>query len=65
MSGERPDNRMQCLLCAAVFDSSESLGSYEQLCQDCWEELCDQEWWEEFDRGRKEITSNERVDDDE
>ena len=38
---------MICTLCfKRPCDQSDSIGSRQGLCQDCWEAACSDEWWE-------------------
>lgn len=36
---------MKCK-CGATFEASDSIGSDHGLCQDCWEALCAERWWD-------------------
>lgn len=40
-----PSPPLQCKIGPATFREEESVGSYFNLCQDCWEKQCDDDFW--------------------
>ena len=38
-------SKIKCNGCPETFWPFDSVGSNYELCQECWEKVCDREWW--------------------
>jgi len=50
---------MKCKRCKRKFNGCDSIGSDLDLCQDCWELECDEEWWAMVTCLNREINAGE------